>query len=249
MVTKPAGAAVDGKVVQKVPVTRVRWKSSYRLVPSRYPPISIFERIADPADWEGLFEIESLTNPRLREAAGQISLVPVSRRVSGPGASIVMAPFTHASPARPTRFSSGTHGVYYAARRFQTALLEVAFHMGRFYRSTADLPHDETFRTYEGGVDGAMHDLRKGDWPQFLHPDPARYGAPQDLARQLREADSNGIVYPSVRHRGGECLAAFWPNVVSIPAQTKHVMLKWNGERISAWFDYSTEKWADLAAD
>lgn len=246
MATKPSAVAIDRAIIEKVPTSRVRWKSSYRLVPSRYPPISIFERIADPKDWEALFELDGLTNPRLRQEVGQISLVPASRRVSGPGASIVMAPFTHASPARPTRFSSGTYGVYYAARRFQTALLEVAFHMGRFYRSTADQPHEETFRTYEGGVNSTMHDIRRGEWSLFLDADPAKYGAPQELGRQLRETGSNGIVYPSVRHLKGECIAAFWPDVVSIPAQTKHVMLKWNGERISAWFDYSTETWADL---
>ena len=237
---------IDRDIVEKVPVRRVRWKATYRLLPSRYPPINVFERVADPDDWQLLYDLEALTNPRLRQEAGEISLIPASRRVSGPGATAVMAPFTHASTNRPTRFSAGTYGVYYAGHKFETALREVAFHMGRFYQATSDKPHDETFRTYKGAVDTTLHDLRKGEWSIFLDPDPASYRRPQELGRHLRDSGSNGVVYPSVRHARGECVGAFWPDVVQIPIQTKHIMLKWDGEKMSAWFDYETEEWSNL---
>lgn len=230
-------------IIDKVPTRRVRWKSAYRLVPSRFPPIDVFERVADPADFQRLYDLDALTNPRLRQEAGDISLVPPERRVTGPGASIVMAPFTHASPHRPSRFSAGSYGLYYAASKFETALAEVAFHMGRFYAATNDGPHDAAYRTYVGAIDAVLHDLRRGDYARFLDPDPAKYGAAQELARQLRDAGSNGIVYPSVRDPKGQCVGAFWPDVVGVPVQGKHVMLKWDGTRISAWFDYEAEKW------
>lgn len=169
-VTEHHRLPIDLKFLAAIPMRRLRWKSAYRLVPSRYPTIDIFERVADPDDWQLLYELEALTNPRLREEAGEISLVPPSRRVTGPGASIVMAPFTHASPDRPTRFSSGSYGVYYAANRLETALREVAFHMGAFYGATKDSPHDEAYRTYKGAVDSILHDLRSGDFARFLNP-------------------------------------------------------------------------------
>lgn len=228
---------------ENIPTRRVRWKSAFRLVPSRFPPIDIFERIADRADWEHLYALEALTNQRLRQEAGEISLVPPERRVTGPGATIVMAPFTHASPLRPSRFSAGSYGLYYAASKFETALAEVAFHMGRFYAATNDGPHDAAYRTYVGAIDAVLHDLRRGDFARFLDPDPARYGPAQELGRQLRDTGSNGIVYPSVRDPKGQCVGAFWPDVVGIPVQGRHVMLKWDGERVSAWFDYEAEKW------
>ncbi|MFN3745461.1 MAG: RES family NAD+ phosphorylase [Hyphomicrobiaceae bacterium] len=237
---------IDRGLVESIPARRVRWKAAFRLVPSRFPPIDIFERIAAPQDWQALYELEALTNPRLRQEVGEISLVPPARRVTGPGATVVMAPFTHASPARPSRFSAGAYGLYYAGMKFETALREVAFHMGRFYGATNDGPHDEAYRTYQGPIDSILHDLRKGDFARFLDPDPANYGPAQALGRQLRDAGSNGIVYPSVRHAGGQCVGAFWPDVVGIPRQTKHIMLKWDGARVSAWFDYETEKWGRL---
>jgi hypothetical protein len=245
-VRKPRGAVIDRTIITQITVRRVRWKSTFRLVPARYPPINFFERIADPADWEALYELEALTNPRLRQQIGQISIIPKARRVSGPGASVIMAPFTHVSPLRPTRFSAGQFGVYYAARLFETALREVAFHMGRFYASTNDPPHQESYQTYKGSFDRPMHDLRIGDHKMFLDPDPANYAPAQELARQLRETESNGIVYPSVRHRAGECIAVFWPDLVPRPIQTKKITLKWDGAAISQWYDHETEKWVSF---
>lgn len=229
-----------------VPSRRVRWQAAHRLVPSRYPPIDLFERIAPVADWDALIELESLTNPRIRDETGVISLVPPSRRVGGPGASIVMAPFTHASLDRPTRFSDGSYGVYYAANRFETALREVAFHMGRFHAATADAAVESDYRGYQGKVDNSFHDLTGHAYPDLLGSDLATYPAAQRFASRLREAGSNGIIYPSQRHAGGTCLAAFWPNVVAIPRQTRHIALQWDGQRMSRWFDYDAERWQAL---
>jgi hypothetical protein len=224
----------------------VQWKSTYRLIPSKYPPIDMFERIAPAADWMALQQLEALTNPRVRDAVGDIQLVPINKRVSGPGATIVMAPFTHCSTSRPTRFTDGRYGIYYAARTFDTALLEVAHHMGRFHAATRDAPTVDHYRSYKGTLNKVMHDIRGGGFTHLLRPDAKHYGRSQAFARALRSAGSNGIVYPSVRHATGECLAAFWPNVVTIPSQERHVELKWDGSTISQWLDDKTETWRPL---
>ena len=59
----------------KLQLARITWTPSWRIIPSRFPPIDLFERIADPADWEALIQLESLTNPRLRDEVGEITLV------------------------------------------------------------------------------------------------------------------------------------------------------------------------------
>jgi len=53
------------------------------------------------------------------------------------------------------------------------------------------------------------------------------------LARVLRAAGSNGIVYDSARHPGGECLAAFQPDVVAPCVQAQHLVYRWDGTRIA----------------
>jgi hypothetical protein len=83
----PPGAAAQ-RPIEQPPAHRVRWPEAHRIVPSRYPPVQLFERLSeDPAEWETLAEIESLTNPRIRNEIGEIRLVPTDERVSGPGAS------------------------------------------------------------------------------------------------------------------------------------------------------------------
>ncbi len=94
-----------------IDLAHVRWRPSWRIVPSRFPPIQLFERVADPADLEAVAAIESLTNPRLREEIGELSLVPSEDRVSGPGTSAVMAAFTHLNP-EGSRFTDGLFGVF-----------------------------------------------------------------------------------------------------------------------------------------
>lgn len=60
--------------------TRVEWAEAWRIIASRYPPIDLFERVLDdPAVWDVLIELEQLTNPRVRDEVGTISLVPPER--------------------------------------------------------------------------------------------------------------------------------------------------------------------------
>ena len=79
---------------------RVEWTDAVRIIRSVFPPIDLFEDIADPADWPLLISAEQKTNPRIMATIGNIDLVPSERRVGGPGASYLMAPFTHVSPDR-----------------------------------------------------------------------------------------------------------------------------------------------------
>ena len=226
-------------------LSRVRWSKTYRIIPSRFPPIDAFERVIDPSRSVLLGDLEGLTNARLRQEWGDISLVPPERRVFGPGASWVMAPFAHFR-GRPTRFSDGTYGVYYAGREIETAIAETVHHMGLFYAATSDAPHREDVRTLIGSIDARLHDLRTGTWRRELDPDD--YGAAQALGRRLRDAASPGIVYPSVRRAGGQAVAVFWPDVVGIPVQGPHFAYHWDGARIDKVFDYRKEAWTDVGA-
>src|SRR5215471_9497725 len=115
-----------------MPTRRVDWSQAWRVIASRYPPINLFERLTgDASVWEALTTLEQLTNPRVRDDVGDIALVPPDERVSGPGASYVMASFTHINP-KGSRFSDGSYGVYYAAAALETAIAETVFHFEAF---------------------------------------------------------------------------------------------------------------------
>ena len=42
--------------------------------------MGLFDGIADPADWDVVFAIESLTNPQVRNDIGELDLVPKAGR-------------------------------------------------------------------------------------------------------------------------------------------------------------------------
>jgi len=228
-------------------LTYLRWEQAWRIIASRYPPIDLFERVSDdPAVWDVLMELEQLTNPRVRDAVGTIRLVPPPRRVSGPNASWAMAPFTHINP-KGSRFSDGTFGVYYAANRLETAIHETVHHFARFARDSGDPPRREDMRVLVGTVDHLFHDvatLPVGERARVLDPDS--YGVSRALAHWLRDAGSDGITYPSVRDPDGTCVAAFWPDVVDIPRQERHLKYEWDGRRVSRYFDYGSDQWVTL---
>ncbi|MGX5736796.1 RES family NAD+ phosphorylase [Bosea thiooxidans] len=224
----------------RLPVTPIRWRGAVRIIRSIFPPIDLFEDIADPADWPLLIAAEQKTNPRLMETIGNLDLVPPDRRVAGAGASWLMAPFTHVSPDRPSRFSDGSFGVLYVGDRFEVALLETVHHHARFMLATAQPPGwTAQFREIVLEIDAELHDLREGGEEVAAALDPADYAQSQQLGGRLRDAASEGVVYPSVRSPGGECAGLFYPDGASQPVQGRHLDYHWNGERVDLYRDRS----------
>jgi hypothetical protein len=213
----------------------LRWGPTYRLVPSRFPPISLFERVATPEDLDVVFAIEALTNPRLRQEVGEISLVPPDERLSGPGSSPIMAAFTHLNPYG-SRFTAGTYGVYYAANALETAVREVGHHQSLFLAATREGPISIDLRGYRAAVRQPLHDIRGAQdrLPGVYARD--HYAASQPFGAALREAGSWGVVYDSVRDAGGECVGIFRPRALAPAVQGEHVTLQWNGEQVESWY-------------
>ena len=117
----------------------MRWQQASRIVPTRYPSVSLFDRVADADDFEALYALEAMTNERVRDELGQIERVPRGERVFGPGSGPIMAAFTHVN-VLGSRFSAGAYGVFYAARDRATAVAETRHHHGRFLAATRQRP-------------------------------------------------------------------------------------------------------------
>lgn len=219
-----------------IPVTAVQWKPCYRIIPSRFPPISLFEAVADPADLEAVFQIEAMTNERLREEAGELSLVPPEDRVSGPGTSPIMAAFTHLNPLGD-RFTDGSYGVFYAGLTLETAIAETSHHRTIFLQATDEPAQELDMRVYAVDLDASLHDIRamRESHPLLYHP--SSYAVSQETARDLRDTGSDGIVYLSVRDEGGECAAVLRPRLLSNCRQERHLCYVWDGNAISTIYE------------
>ena len=220
----PAAAAIAAR--------RVRWQKANRVIPTRYPAISLFDRVAGPEDFEALYALESMTNERLREQLGQVDNVAREDRIYGAGSGPIMAAFTHVN-AFGSRFADGTWGVFYAARERETSIVETKHHHARFLAATREAPMHLPMRLYQVAIDARLHDLRPPAAvdPAVLSPDD--YTASRRLGRTLRDAGSDGVAYPSVRHQGGECVGLFRPRGASRCLHAAYLLYAWDGECFS----------------
>lgn len=218
--------------------SRVTWEPSYRLVPSKYPPIQLFERVADPADLDAVIAIENLTNERMRDEIGEIRLVAPEDRIAGPGTSPIMAAFTHVNP-EGGRFTDGSFGAYYAARDLETAVHESAHHREIFLARTREAPGEIDMRCYLADLDADLVDIRgmQAERPELY--DRENYAGSQPFARELRAQGVTGVVWNSVRRPGGECAAAFKPRALRPTVPGPHFSFVWDGKRIASYYEKS----------
>ena len=222
--------------MRDLPIVRIEWRPCYRIVPSRFPPVGLFDAVADPDDLEAVFQIEAMTNDRLRDEVGEISLVPSEDRVSGPGTTPIMAAFTHLKPGGD-RFTDGSYGVFYASLNLETAVAETKHHRICFLEATDEPAQELDMRVYAVDLVADLHDIRgtKASNPTWYHP--TRYAMSQELAWELRESGSDGIVFDSVRHDGGECAAIFRPRLLSNCRQERHLCYVWDGQAIAMIYE------------
>jgi hypothetical protein len=200
------------------PITKLDRRDTHRLIPARYldRDESVLTRLTDDrADLQALFDLEGATNDRLLGEAGLLPGIGVRELVFGiPYAHVVNASFTHANPSG-SRFGGSQRGVWYAGFSRTTSEREVAYHKGKQLQEIKWMER-ETFQYVDFVADfcGEFHDLRDDTrFKKYL--DPRSYAASQPLAAELLQAGSSGLVYPSVRHKGGTCLACFRPALVN----------------------------------
>ena len=202
----------------------------FRIIASRFPPIPLFEELVDADELEIVFALESMTNDRLAAEAGDLYRVDKDDWVTGPGASVVMAAFTHI--AHPSRFTDGSYGVYYAGLDEPTAIAETRFHAERRLRETEEPPIELEMRCYRGKIKKPLEDIRGPSYSNLSDPSISTWPRCQQHAAERRAANAMGLLYRSARRPEGQCIAAFSPQAVSRPTPKTHLRYCWNGERI-----------------
>ncbi len=213
-------------------VRRVRWQQACRIVPTRYPAVNLFDRVADSDDFDALYALEAISNERLRDELGQIERVAREDRLYGQGSGPIMAAFTHLN-VLGSRFSAGQFGVFYAARDRATAMAETRHHHGRFLAATRQGPLHLPMRLYSVVVEARLHDLRPDAVVDPAVYDPASYAVSQALGAKLQRVGSAGVVYRSVRQRKGYCVGLFKPRGASACLHAAYLLYAWDGHRFT----------------
>lgn len=211
----------------------IRRNDTHRLIPSNYSEsdANALTRIAnDDRHLADILDLDNATNDRLLAENELLPGIGVRELVFGvPYYRIVNAAFTHAHPLG-SRFNGPDRGAWYAAFQIETAQAEIAFHKTLQLAEIGRFDDDVTVDDYLADFSGEFHDLRDDAFTEVL--DPESYVQSQTLAERLLEAGALGVVYPSVRHAGGTCLACFRPALVMNVRKGATYGLRWSGSPI-----------------
>lgn len=205
-------------------------KETSRLIPSIYPPVTLFDWAESAEELEMIAALEGLTNDRLMNEIGNLNLVNKKDWVGGPGATPLMAAFTHTGASR---FSDGSFGIYYAGETLQTAIAETKFHREIFYSASNEAATRIQMREYVAKVKKELLDVRDYQEEDIFNPDINTYPVSQRFGLEVRGQGEWGIIYPSVRDEGSSCVAVFRPPALSIPKPGCHLEYIWDGKKIS----------------
>jgi RES domain-containing protein len=218
--------------VKQPPTALVRRNDTHRLIPSRYSDgsDSVLVRIADDdAHLDALFDLDNASNDRLLAENNRLPGIGIHELVFGvPYFRVVNAAFCHAHPFG-SRFNGFDRGAWYAAFELRTAQAEVVFHKSVELAEVDWFDEDVTYDDYLADFSAAFHDIREdAAFAECLSPDS--YLASQELAQQLLDAGSLGVVYPSVRRKGGTCVACFRPALVMNVRKHATYRFVWRGK-------------------
>lgn len=216
------------------------FQPSHRLIPSRFPPIGLFDTVATAADLGAVMELAGWTNDRL--VAERVARLPQAEWVFGrANSSVIMAAFLHA-PLTGARFTGRELGAWYACADIRTAAAEVGHHLRREAVARHMPTLARTYRAYSARLDGKYVDIRgrQSALPELYAPND--YAASQAFGENLRKKGEAGLLYDSVRFTGGVNAAVFRPTSIldvvqadhfeiSVAAETKRIEVKTLGAR------------------
>jgi hypothetical protein len=214
-------------------LSHIRFTSTVRLVPSRFPSVGILDQVASPDDLDAIIELESWTNDRISTEIGTLHRLPKDEWVIGePMSSVVMAAYCHPRPDGG-RFNGPDRGAWYAGRSVGTAHAEVIYHRTKELQEIGVFDTFMQLRAYLADFNATFADIRGLEEHDPVY-DPTNYSASQLFAKDLLNSGANGVVYRSVRDPHGECIACFRPKLVKKVRIGQHFEYRWNGSPVPA---------------
>jgi hypothetical protein len=195
-------------------------RPTYRLIPSQFPPIGLFDTVATAADLAAVMDLVGWTNDRL--VAERVARLPQNEWIYGaPNASIVMAAFLHVAPGG-MRFNGPELGAWYASDDIRTAAAEVGHHLRREAVARDVATMSRTYRTYTATLLGDYLDIRgqQAKYPDVYASD--RYDASQQFGEDVRASSDAGLLYTSRRYQFGINVVAFRTRNITDIVQEDH---------------------------
>lgn len=205
----------------------VDWSGDvFRLIPSRFPPVNVYEGLIANDRLDDVYAAENLTNPRLRSL----------NRLAASGAADAcadpklqnwnLAPFAYGDPDGTIFFDDTRPCLEVAAER-QTALAISVAKRERFLSHTSMPSTGLDMRMLRTPVAGKFWDLRNVSEPISGWPEAER----REIGAKIPEG-AQGILYRPVERTAGTAIAIVTGDVLQRSIQTVHFRYAWDGRKI-----------------
>lgn len=213
--------------------------NTIRLIPSAYINEPAMQPLVDTdEELDFLSEIEGLTSsrrsPQLPVPDG-LSPSELMSESYGYGWSYINAAFCH-TRSSGNRFNGSERGAWYAAygeNATETAHSEVVWHLTRELIATNTFENITSYRELIAGFSTSFYDLNGHEHHNSLSEDADNaYSAGQQIAREVLMSGGNGLLYPSRRYAGGNCLVALRPHIIKNIRQGYEWVMEWQGSEV-----------------
>lgn len=214
----------------------VDWSGdSYRLIPSRFPPVNVYDGIIANDRLDDVYEAEKLTNPRLRSLGRMASAAGGGSAADPRLQNWNLAPFAYGNPDGSLFFDEHRPCLEVTADR-QTALAVSVARREAFLRSTREAATGLDMRMLRHPVSGKFWDLRDA-------PDPVAgldLKARREIGKRMPDG-AQGILYRCAERPAGTCVAILTGDVLGRSVQTIHFRYVWDGGRIVLLYVFNEE--------
>ena len=202
----------------------------YLLIPSRFPPIALFERIAN-GDHESIAEIESLTNPRLQEKRRLMMARPELDEKTPSLQNWNHAPFAYFNPDG-TRFFGPDTPCLELSGDMQTALAVSVAKREKFLSQTKQPGINLDMRGLSRNVQGKFVDGR--DWPLDLSHDEFRA-----MGVEITKRNVDGVLFRSAERPAGIRIGVVNAWTLDTAVQGDHYRYVWDGAQIANLYSFN----------
>lgn len=205
----------------------------HNLIPSRFPPVPVYERIAGGRD-ELFAQIEEMTNPRVREKERLTQgMAPVDQEQPR-FKNWNHAPFVYPNP-EGSRFFKADRNVLELAGDLQTALAISVAKREMFLSRTSEPPTLIEMRQIVRPVRGSCLDAR--DWEGIADRERRL-----ELGQEVLELHLDGILFSPPERPSATGIVVLKPECLGKPDQADHFKYVWNGQRVSVLYSFRNDE-------
>jgi hypothetical protein len=211
----------------------------HRIIPSRFPPVPLYERLGSPEIQSAAEAFEALTNPRLR-ALDRLAQESAAAPQGSAAQNWNMAPFEYPNP-EGTTFLNPAYKVLELVEGLTPALVVAVQRREDFLGGSREAAIDVEMRALVHKMKGRFADLTG-------IPFEADQAKRWKLGAELYDSDVQGIVFHRPDLPGVRAVTVFDQNALGRAVQADHFRFVWNGEGIQRIGNFSTHEVMDREA-